>query len=347
MSQIFDALQRSEAERNGKDPAPAPRATELLKLTEREAAVGRSVSEHPASWTARQEAVAIAEPTVAVAEPTVTEEPNHGSGVSVASELLSSKAATQPQREDASASQGPMQCETLHISAPAEGHLVVLSDTESAAGEAFHLLGVRLRHLRRQRPLKKILVTSTIPQEGKSMIASNLACTLALRTQQKVLLLEGDVRRPTQSKIFGIAHKAGICEWLAGEKPLIQCMYRLDGPGIWIFPAGASTGNSLELLQSGRVGPMMEQLSSWFDWVIIDSPPILPLADTSVWTSVADGTLLVARQGITQKRQLQRGLEALGNQKLIGAVLNSARTLAHTDYYYRSTNRLPNDDAEA
>jgi len=78
-----------------------------------------------------------------------------------------------------------------------------------------------------------------------------------------------------------------------------------------------------------------------------DSPPILPLADTSVWTNMADGILLVARQGITQKRQLKRGLEALGNQKVIGAVLNSAKSLVHTDYYYRPDNRLPTDDAEA
>ena len=91
---------------------------------------------------------------------------------------------------------------------------------------------------------------------------------------------------------------------------------------------------------------MMEQLMNWFDWVVIDSPPILPLADTSVWTNMADGILLVTRQGITHKRQLKRGLEALGTQKLIGAVLNSAKGAAHTDYYYRPTNRLPNEDAE-
>jgi capsular exopolysaccharide synthesis family protein len=239
-----------------------------------------------------------------------------------------------------------MQCEVLSITSSADGHLVTFPDSESPAGEAFHLLGVRLRHLRRQRPLKKVLVTSTIPQEGKSMVAANLACALALRTQQRVLLVEGDVRRPTQSKIFGISNQAGICEWLHGDRPLLKSMYRLEGPGIWLFPAGFSNGNSLELLQSGRVTPMIEQVSNWFDWVVIDSPPILPLADTSVWTSVTDGTLLVARQGITQKRQLRRGLEALGNQKLIGAILNSASGAAHSDYYYRPTNRLPTDDAE-
>lgn len=91
---------------------------------------------------------------------------------------------------------------------------------------------------------------------------------------------------------------------------------------------------------------MMEQLMNWFDWVVIDSPPILPLADTSVWTNMADGILLVTRQGTTQKRQLKRGLEALGTQKLIGAVLNSAKSVAHSDYYYRPTNRLPTDDAD-
>ena len=224
---------------------------------------------------------------------------------------------------------------------------MALPDSESPAGEAFHLLGVRLRHMRRQRPLKKVLITSSIPEEGKSMVAANLACTLALRTQQKVLLLEGDVRRPTQSKIFGLQSKPGICEWLSGERSLVNCMYKLESAGIWIFPAGVASGNSLELLQSGRAIPMMEQLTNWFDWVVIDSPPVLPLADTSVWTNMADGILLVTRQGVTQKRQLTRGLEALGNQKVIGAVLNSARSVSHTDYYYRPTNRLPNDDAEA
>ncbi len=88
---------------------------------------------------------------------------------------LRAAAAVLPVEERAD---GPMQCEVLNIAASPESHLVSLPDSESSANEAFHLLGVRLRHLRRQRPLKKVLVTSTIPQEGKSMVAANLACTL-------------------------------------------------------------------------------------------------------------------------------------------------------------------------
>ncbi|HEY2471976.1 MAG TPA: CpsD/CapB family tyrosine-protein kinase [Terracidiphilus sp.] len=333
MSQIFDALQRSEAERNGRNSGADSKVTELLQRTERQSPGARIPNESTDSWNA----IIAPEPVVSVAEP----ERESSVGVSAARQVAT---AVFPAEERV---EGPMQCEVLSISPPSQSHLVSLPEGESPANEAFHLLGVRLRHLRRQRPLKKVLITSTIPQEGKSMVASNLACTLALRTQQKVLLLEGDIRRPTQSKIFGIGSKSGICAWLNGERSLINSMYRLEGPGIWILPAGEANGNSLELLQSGRVIPMMEQLTNWFDWVVIDSPPILPLADTSVWTNMADGILLVVRQGTTQKRQLRRGLEALSTQKLIGALLNSASNAAHTDYYYRPNNRLPNEDAEA
>ncbi len=332
MSQIFDALQRSETERNGKDPG-APSATDLLQRKESFAAASPIADKARGAWSA----TSVAEPGVDGTE--LSQEPLP----TLAASLFTGRSAS-PAEEQA---EGLMQCEILSISPSPENHLVCLSNVENEnhASEAFHLLGVRLRHLRRQRPLKKVLITSTIPQEGKSMVAANLACTLALHTQQKVLLLEGDIRRPTQSKVFGIPSKPGICEWLNGERSLIKSVYRLEGAGIWILPAGNGSGNSLEMLQSGAATPMMEQLTNWFDWVVIDSPPILPLADTSVWTNITDGILLVTRQGTTQKRQLKRGLEALGSQKLIGALLNSAKNAEHADYYYRPTNRLPTDDA--
>jgi Mrp family chromosome partitioning ATPase len=80
---------------------------------------------------------------------------------------------------------------------------------------------------------------------------------------------------------------------------------------------------------------LIEQLTAWFDWIVIDSPPLLPLADTSVWARMADGILLVTRQGITRKRQLNRGLEALESNKLIGAILNCSKTTDESGYYYR------------
>jgi Mrp family chromosome partitioning ATPase len=79
----------------------------------------------------------------------------------------------------------------------------------------------------------------------------------------------------------------------------------------------------------------MDQLTTWFDWIVIDSPPVLPLADTTIWMRLVDGILLVTRQGTTEKQQLQRGLEALDPTKLIGTLLNSSTNIAHGDYYRR------------
>jgi Mrp family chromosome partitioning ATPase len=83
----------------------------------------------------------------------------------------------------------------------------------------------------------------------------------------------------------------------------------------------------------------MERLANWFDWIVIDSPPVLPLADTSIWSRLADGILLVTRKGTTEKRQLQRGLDALEKSKLLGALVNSSLNVAHSDYYQRYTNQ--------
>ena len=88
-------------------------------------------------------------------------------------------------------------------------------------------------------------------------------------------------------------------------------------------------------MQSGKLSPLMEQLEAWFDWIVIDSPPVLPLADTSLWSRLADGILLVTRPGVTQKKQLQRGLAALETKKLLGALVNGSTDMAHSDYYQR------------
>jgi capsular exopolysaccharide synthesis family protein len=166
------------------------------------------------------------------------------------------------------------------------------------------------------------------------MVAANLACALARRRQQRVLLLDGDLRRPSLSQLFGVARIPGLWEWLQSEPNPMTSIYHLDGPGLWFLPAGSMPGNPLEVMQSGRLRALMDRLSELFDWIIIDSPPVLPLADTSVWARLADGILLVTRQGTTEKKQLQRGLEALERQKLIGALLNCSRNTAHSDYYY-------------
>jgi capsular exopolysaccharide synthesis family protein len=224
---------------------------------------------------------------------------------------------------------------TLQLLSLPTSRLVSLTDKEGQGAEQFRFLAVRLRQLQQTRSLKRLLVTSTLPEEGKSVVSGNLAATLARRKQQKVLLLEGDLRRPVQAQMFSGHRMPGLSEWLQSGSRAVNNIYFLEGPGFWLMPAGSPPDNPLELMQTGKLAELLDQLSSWFDWVVIDSPPILPLADTSVWSRVADGILLVVREGKSEKRQLQRGLAALEPGRLLGVVVNSCKDTDHEDYYAR------------
>ena len=319
MSHIFDGLQKSESLRIGTDSSVPADATELLRHIERRAA---------SIW----EAAALVEPSSPL---TGAGRFTPFGGRDGTLDAPSVGAASASELSPANGYEDIFgQFRHLQISVAPQNRLICVTDKESPAAEAFRLLGVRLRDLRRKRPLKKLLITSTIPQEGKSMVSANLACNLALRVPEKTLLIDGDLRRPSLSQMFGIETVPGLNECLQGKRTLLDSIYHLEGAGTWILPAGASPSNPLELLQSGKLPHLMEQLAEWFEWIIIDSPPILPLADSSVWMRSADGVLLVTRQGTTEKRQLQRGLEAIEPKKLIGALLNSSSNPAHNSYYY-------------
>jgi capsular exopolysaccharide synthesis family protein len=231
-------------------------------------------------------------------------------------------------------------CPVLSISISKASRLVSAMPDGGLAAEKFRFLAVRLRQMRQTRPLKKLLVTSSIPEEGKSTVSANLACTLARRGQKRVILVEGDLRRPTLTEQFGIGRIPGLSECLAGGRESIN-IYKLEPLGLWILPAGTAAQNPLELLQSQNLPRLMDSLEARFDWIVIDSPPVLPLADTSIWGRLSDGILLVTRPGITEKKQLQRGIEALEAKKLVGALVNASSDVAHSDYYQRYTSSNP------
>jgi capsular exopolysaccharide synthesis family protein len=307
MSHIFDALQRAESESTGVESPTFALATELLQAAERKMRPPAAVSDRHAIANDEQHAG-------------VSDEPQ-----ARADSFGSTPSATFNDLE---------RCPVLPVSIPQESRLVSVGKEESLGAEKFRFLAVRLRQLRQSRPLKKILITSTIPQEGKSTVAANLACTLARRKQQKTLLLEGDLRRPTVAAQFGLGRIPGLCEWLSGQTKGVN-IYRLESLGLWVLPAGAAPQNPLELMQAGKLSPLMEQLEAWFDWIVIDSPPVLPLADASLWSRLADGIVLVTRPGVTEKQQLQRGLATLDSKKLLGALVNGSTDVAHSDYYQR------------
>lgn len=224
---------------------------------------------------------------------------------------------------------------SLEVSVAPWSRLLFLTEPESLAAEKFRFLGVRMRQLQQNRPIKKVLVTSTMAEEGKSMVSANLAGVLARRKRHKVLLIEGDLRRPVLAERFGLGHLEGLAEWLRSDVDRAMNVYHLQGPDFWLMPAGHPPANPLELLQSGRLATLMNQLSPMFDWIIVDSPPLLPLADTTVWQRVTDGALLVVREAKAEKTALQRGLEILKKSDLLGVVVNASSDGDRHNYYRR------------
>ena len=302
MSRIFDALQRSGTEQSGVEyPDVVSMATAVFEA-----------------------------PRLPNFDQSPIEEPAEG----IPSVLLPAGVPETGVPSDVHAS--PTLFPSLEVSLAPSSRLVFFTQPESLAAEKFRFLGVRLRHMRQNRPLKKVLVTSTIPEEGKSLIASNLAGVLAQRREkERVLLIEGDLRRPVLAGQFGLGRLAGLSEWLESGVDTATNIYHLNAPGFWIMPGGAPPANSLELMQSGKLSALMNQMAPLFDWIIVDSPPLLPLADTTIWSRLTDGTILVTREGKTQKTQLQRGLEMIKKSNLLGVVLNSCTDEDQDNYYRR------------
>jgi len=215
-----------------------------------------------------------------------------------------------------------------------ESRLVTIAEHNSLAAEKFRVLKTRLRHLQQKQELKTMLITSASPGEGKTLVASNLAVSLARNTSQRVLLLEGDLRHPALASQFGVRDPGGITEWFEADDSLSRFVYRVEGLRLWFLPAGKSAFDPLKILQSTRFTEAINQMAPAFDWIVIDAPPLKPLADVHVLAALADGLVLVVRQGRTLKKALVKGLAGLDGAKVLGVVFNDAQATEPGYYEY-------------
>jgi len=231
----------------------------------------------------------------------------------------------------------------------ADSRLIALTGGDTLGAEKFRLLRARLRHLREKRQLNRVAITSGVPDDGKTLVACNLAVSLASHNAEKVLLLEGDLRKPTVGTQFGLKDLKGISEWAQEEAPLSDFIYRLENSGLFLLTAGKPADDALKILHSSRFLEALAQIAGSFDWIIIDTPPLAPVADAHFWSRHADGVLLVVRQGRTPKTVLQKGLETLDGTSLLGVVLNDAPGAEHSYYYkyYDRGSRVLNNPPEA
>src|SRR5438552_2794284 len=213
-----------------------------------------------------------------------------------------------------------------------EDRIPALFSTYSFASEQFRLLATRLQQLQHSRACKSVLLTSSVAGEGKSLLVLNLAMSLAQGGQQKILVADANLRKPGLCRTLGVDDRAGIREWYRTNRPITEFIYRIAGVNVWLLPAGLADGDPLELLKSGRMQDLLGSMNAAFDWVLIDSPPLLPIADAEIISRISDGTIIVVLRDKTPATALKQALERLAPSKMIGFLLNEFPTIGdHAD----------------
>jgi succinoglycan biosynthesis transport protein ExoP len=213
--------------------------------------------------------------------------------------------------------------------------IVVHDDPRSPWADRFRLLRLRLKECWNADTMKTLLITSPLPNDGKSTIALNLATALAERGKRAVLLIGADFHHATLTERLGLSDRCGLAECLEDGLNPFSVIRRLEPLGWYLLPAGKAHGNPAELLQSGAVAEIKEELSQHFDWILIDSPPVIPMADALALKQRSDASLLVVRAGRTPAESVERAVTLLGRKHVIGIVLNGMERFdrAYSTYY--------------
>jgi capsular exopolysaccharide synthesis family protein len=211
------------------------------------------------------------------------------------------------------------------------------SDPFFPGAEQFRTLRSRLYRMRESQPLQTILVSSAIPAEGKTVVSTNLAYALVRQHGRRVLLIDADLRSPRVHTLLGAPSNPGLAEYLQNTATEFEIMQRSGEDGFCFVPAGNHVKHPSELISSDRMKHFLERVKPAFDWIIIDSPPALPVADASVLAGVVDGVLFVVRANSTPSEASQKACKELRDAPIIGVVLNTADESSEYNSYYSSS----------
>lgn len=217
------------------------------------------------------------------------------------------------------------------------------SRPRDAHSEEFRTLRTRLNHLQKLNPIHTVVTTSPCPAEGKSFTVINLAIAEAQLADNPTLLMDFDFRRPVMHGSFQIERSPGATDYLLGHVPLAAAIRRVAGTNLYLMPAGSPVLNPLEMLNMAETKTLIEQLPAVFNWVLLDSPPLLFAADANLLATICDGTILVVRIGVTTIDSVTRAMQTLCENNVLGIVANGARagelyskyTYYYSSYYYK------------
>jgi protein-tyrosine kinase len=196
--------------------------------------------------------------------------------------------------------------------------------------ERFRTLRSRLYKIASTRKLKKVLITSGVAAEGKTFVASNLAQSIIQQPELRVLLIDADLRSSRLHLLFGTQSCPGLSDYLRGDADEYAVIQKGSGENLFLIPGGILASNPSELLLSERMKQLLNTVTTVFDWIIIDSPPTLPVHDASVLAEMVDGVLFVIRAGSTDAEIVKRTAAEFQGKNLLGIVLNR---IQKTDSY--------------
>ena len=200
------------------------------------------------------------------------------------------------------------------------GKLVGTEHVSSGDLEQYRKLAAKLHHTQEERGIQCVMTASSLPSEGKSLTAANLALTLSESYHRRVLLIDADLRRPTVQRLFGLTTLSGLDQGLKGDQPmsLVQLSDRL-----FALPAGRPDPDPLSGLTSDRLRRLVQEAKGMFDWLIIDTPPVTLLPDANLLAACVDGVLLVVRAGKVPFQLVKRTVDTLGHDRILGVVMNA------------------------
>jgi capsular exopolysaccharide synthesis family protein len=213
--------------------------------------------------------------------------------------------------------------------------VVVDVNTAQVSREQYRKLAATLHQTQALSGLKVVMIASAVAGEGKTLTSSNLALTLSESYKRRVLLIDGDLRRPSLHTIFRVDGTIGLSEGLISTEERRFPVHEVS-THLTMLPAGRPTLDPMAGLTSDRMRRLIEEARAAFDWVIVDTPPVGLLPDGHLLTSMVDGVVLVVKAGETPYPVVQRALASLGRERILGVVLNQApESSAHSYYSYR------------
>jgi capsular exopolysaccharide synthesis family protein len=214
-----------------------------------------------------------------------------------------------------------------------EPRLVAITQPNSSYSEEYRSLRTHVLHKSQKQKLQAIVVASVGPAEGKSVTALNLSWLLAQTDGVRALIIDSDLRMPSLTDYLGIETEKGLSEVLAGESTLKDSIVKLEPAGLHLLPGGAARSDVAELISGPKFKEILREARELFDYVIIDAPPLGIFTDATVLINQADGALLVVRANRTRYGNLDRVLESLPRERMMGVVLNQSEYILDETHY--------------